>query len=68
MEGELNTVVHMWGYTDQGDREKRRASMAADPAWIAYLQHAAEQGALVKMQNRMIRPTGFFEAYKAGKA
>jgi hypothetical protein len=28
VEGELNTVVHMWGYADQGDRERRRAAMA----------------------------------------
>ena len=68
VEGELNTVVHMWGYADQGDREKRRMAMAADPAWAAYLKLAAAQGALVKMQNRIIRPTGFFEAYRAGKA
>ena len=65
VEGELNTVVHMWGYADQGDRERRRMAMAADPAWVAYLKVAAAHGALVKMQNRIIRPTGFFEAYKA---
>ncbi|WP_149539810.1 NIPSNAP family protein [Siccirubricoccus phaeus] len=68
VEGELNTVVHMWGYADQGDREKRRAAMAADPAWAAYLAKVAEQGALIRMQNRIIRPTGFFAAYQAGRA
>lgn len=67
VEGPLNRVVHMWGYADQGDREKRRAAMAADPAWVAYLKVAAQQGALVKMQNRILRPTGFFEAFKAGQ-
>ena len=68
VEGELNTVVHLWGYADQGDRERRRAAMAADPAWGGYLKKAAEQGALVRMQNRIVRPTGFFEAFKAGRA
>ncbi|MCO6419810.1 NIPSNAP family protein [Siccirubricoccus sp. KC 17139] len=68
VEGELNTVVHMWGYADQADRERRRAAMAADPAWAAYLAKVAEQGALVRMQNRIIRPTGFFEAYQAKRA
>lgn len=66
VEGELNTVVHMWGYADQGDREKRRAAMAADPAWGAYLKEAGDRGLLIKMRNRILRPTGFFEAYKAG--
>ena len=41
--------------------------MAADPAWVAYLKAAAQQGALLKMQNRIIRPTGFFEAYAAAR-
>ena len=31
IEGALNTIVHMWGYADQADRERRRAAMAADP-------------------------------------
>ncbi len=68
VEGALNTVVHMWGYQDQGDRERRRAAMAADPAWGAYLRKAGEFGLLIKMENRIIRPTAFFEAYTASKA
>ena len=59
VEGALNTVVHMWGYADQGDREKRRAAMAADPAWGTYLSEAARLDLLVKMENRIIRPTSF---------
>ena len=67
VEGELNTVVHMWGYADQGDREQRRAAMAADPAWAAYLAKLGGMGLLLKMQNRIIRPTSFFEAFQAGR-
>jgi hypothetical protein len=59
VEGALNTVVHMWGYEDQGDREKRRAAMAADPAWGIYLSEAARLDLLVKMENRIVRPTSF---------
>ncbi|MBY0335895.1 MAG: NIPSNAP family protein [Acetobacteraceae bacterium] len=66
IEGELNTVVHLWGYEDQGDREKRRNAMAADPAWGDYLRAVAEAGVLISMQNRITRPTPFFEAYKKG--
>jgi hypothetical protein len=65
VEGALNTVVHIWGYADQGDRERRRAAMAADPAWGLYLKEAGERGLLIKMENRIVLPTGFFEAFKA---
>lgn len=67
VEGALNTVVHMWGYADQGDRERRRNAMAADPAWGAYLAEAGAKNLLVKMENRIIRPTGFFSAFQAAK-
>jgi hypothetical protein len=65
VEGSLNTVVHLWGYADQGDRERRRSAMAADPAWGAYLKEAGERGLLIKMENRILRPTAFFEAFQA---
>ena len=67
IEGELNTIVHMWAYDDQADRERRRAAMAADPAWAAYLKKVAETGALVQMQNRIVKPTDFFEAFQASQ-
>lgn len=67
VEGSLNTVVHLWGYADQGDRERRRNAMAADPAWSAYLKKAAEMGVLQKMENRIARPTAFFEAFQKAK-
>ncbi len=67
VEGELNTVVHIWGYQDQADRERRRNAMAADPAWGEYLKEAGSRGLLVKMENRIVRPTAFFEAFKAGR-
>jgi hypothetical protein len=67
VEGALNTVVHMWGYADQGDRERRRTAMAADPAWGKYLAEAGARGLLVKMENRIVKPTGFFSALQAGK-
>jgi len=68
IEGELNTVVHLWGYKDQGDREQRRAAMAADPAWGAYLKGAAEGGMLIKMENRIVKAAPHFVAFQASKA
>jgi hypothetical protein len=59
VEGALNTVVHLWGYDNQADREARRNAMAADPAWQAYLVEAGQRGLLVAMENRILRPTSF---------
>lgn len=67
VEGELNTVVHVWGYADQGDRERRRNAMAADPGWGEYLKEAGSRSLLIKMENRIVRPTGFFTAFQAQK-
>jgi hypothetical protein len=59
VEGPLNRVVHMWGFDDQADRERRRRAMAADPAWGGYLAAVAEADALVEMENRLLAPTAF---------
>src|SRR6201996_5786767 len=50
VEGELNTVVHLWGYDSQADREARRDAMYADPAWQAFLQRGSELQLMVKME------------------
>jgi len=59
VEGALNTVVHLWGYESQADRETRRNAMAADPAWQAYLKKSLDLGLLVAQENRFLRPTDF---------
>jgi hypothetical protein len=59
VEGALNTVVHLWGYEDQGDREKRRAAMAVDPGWIDYLKRSAELAAVTAQENRFLKATPF---------
>ncbi|GAC1330514.1 MAG: NIPSNAP family protein [Beijerinckiaceae bacterium] len=59
-EGQLNQVVHLWAYDNQADREERRATMAKDPAWGAYLKKSAEADLLVAQENRFLKPTEFF--------
>lgn len=59
VEGSLNQVVHLWQYESQADREARRAAMAADPAWPAYIKASDEAGLLVAQENRFLRPTDF---------
>jgi hypothetical protein len=58
-EGPLNTVVHMWRYDSQADREARRAAMAKDPEWQEFIRVSAEAGLLLKQENVFLSPTAF---------
>jgi hypothetical protein len=55
--GNVNEIVHIWGYADLADRTKRRAAMAADPTWQAYLQKSREF--MKHMNNKILVPTAF---------
>ena len=57
--GELNTIVHIWGYEDAADRAKRRAAMQADPDWKAYVKKSGEAGYLVEQRTCLMVPAGF---------
>ena len=59
LEGQLNQVVHLWGFESQADRESRRAELAKDPAWQDYLRRMGEGGLLLHTENRFITPTDF---------
>jgi hypothetical protein len=51
--------VHIWGYEDQGDRERRRKAMAADPEWQKFLAEGYRRELLLKQENRIMAPTDF---------
>ncbi len=55
--GELNKVVHWWGYDSLAEREKRRAALAADTEWLAYLKQSPD--IVVHMESRILVPAGF---------
>ena len=55
--GALNQVVHLWGYADAEDRDTRRAALALDPAWRAFLDLALPM--LVSQESRLLKPTAF---------
>jgi NIPSNAP len=55
--GNVNEIVHIWAYEDLADRTKRRAAMAGDPAWQAYLQKSREY--MKHMNNKILVPTSF---------
>ena len=59
VEGALNQAIHLWAYDSQAERETRRAAMAADPAWVAYLKRSEDAGLLLAQENRILRPTDF---------
>ena len=56
--GDLNLIVHMWAYENFEDRLKRRASLAADPAWRAYLGKVVHL--VLNQKNRIMNPAPFF--------
>jgi len=55
--GELNQVVHLWGFTDLVERERRRANLWSDPTWVSYADKVLPL--IVRMETRFLRPTGF---------
>jgi hypothetical protein len=57
--GPLNQVVHLWRYEDLADRTRRRAAMAADPAWAEFMRRNEELGALQHQENKILLPTAF---------
>lgn len=59
--GDVNSFVHIWAYRDAADREARRAQLAADPDWQAYLKKSAEAGYLVSQINKIMVPAPFVE-------
>ncbi|MDB5896521.1 MAG: family containing protein [Ramlibacter sp.] len=64
--GELGEVVHLWGYDDMADRERRRAALEADPAWLAYRGKASARGHVVRQVNSLLRKVDFDALQRAG--
>ena len=55
--GELNTMVHLWGYESYEDRVRRRAALALDAGWLRYLDRV--RPLIASMSNRLLVPTSF---------
>jgi hypothetical protein len=55
----VNQVVHLWAYESFEDRSRRRARLAEDPGWRAYLEKMRPM--LVAQCNRLLKPAPFFE-------
>jgi hypothetical protein len=55
--GPLSQVVHWWSYVDLEDRRVRRARLAADPRWQAFIPRLSEL--IEQAENRILVPTAF---------
>jgi len=55
--GELNAVVHLWGYDSFEERARRRAALAGEPLWQDYLVKIRPM--LKSMNNRLLVPADF---------
>jgi len=57
--GDVNTVVHQWAYEDAADRARRRAAMAADPEWQAYVRKMLDSNLLIEQKTSIMLPAKF---------
>lgn len=55
--GEINGVVHLWGYESHAAREERRAELARSPEWRAFVPKILPF--IRRMENRILVPTSF---------
>lgn len=56
--GPINEIVHIWAYESLDDREARRARLAGDPAWQAFLPKIRD---LIEVaENKIMKPAPFF--------
>ncbi|MBS87442.1 MULTISPECIES: NIPSNAP family protein [Sphingobium] len=51
--GTLNQLVHLWGFDDMGDFERRHAARDKDAGWPAYLEASVDL--VVAQETRLIR-------------
>lgn len=55
--GQLNQVIHLWGFASMADREARRARMEQDPEWAQFRKLNA--GTFTAQETRILRATTF---------
>jgi hypothetical protein len=55
--GPINEIVHIWGFESLDDRQARRARLAADPDWQAFLPKIRDL--IVTADNKIMTPAGF---------
>lgn len=57
--GPLNQIIHMWRYDSLADREAKRAALAQDPEWQAFLKNGPQPSPLITQETKILVPTAF---------
>ena len=57
--GPLHQVVHLWGFENLADLEKKRANRDADPAWADYQERT--EGLVASQENKLCKPMEWSE-------
>jgi hypothetical protein len=55
--GELNKVVHLYGYANYEDREQRRANLVKNQDFLNYLEKVKD--IIINMKNEIMLPAEF---------
>jgi hypothetical protein len=55
--GPINEIVHIWSFATLDDRHSRRARLAADPDWQAFLPKIRDL--IVAADNKIMSPAVF---------
>lgn len=55
--GPINEIVHIWSFASLDDRQARRASLAADADWQAFLPRIRDL--IVTAENKIMSPAAF---------
>lgn len=55
--GPINEIVHIWGFESLDDRQARRARLAADPEWQAFLPKIRDL--IINAENKIMIPAAF---------
>ncbi len=61
--GAQHQIVHFWAYKDVADRDRRRTTMAADPAWQAYLGKSAHL--FTHQESEVLKPVSFWKGLES---
>ena len=55
--GDLNLIVHLWGYESFEERTRRRAELMSNEEWKAYI--AKVRPWILRQENRILVPAPF---------
>ncbi len=55
--GDLNLIVHLWGYESFEERTRRRAELMSNEGWKAYI--AKVRPLILRQENRILVPAPF---------